>query len=175
MVLRSIGIALAAFALLSAAAMAQNTPPAPSAEAETTVPEEEGDSVMLLRPGDRVVLTLDNKLRIAAIKPGRTLGAEPAAAPVPGAVVFTLTKGATGTTLQGENYTGKTIIYAAALLNGPVDPANLRSTSICPISPGISGFESWPERVDGVVIFKFFEASLANGCFDATELMKTPK
>ena len=173
------------------------TPPHAHAAPPASVPESERDAGFLMKPGERVQLRLDDQLRVMNVKAlaATTQSAAPAqkglsaetltpleTTPFTAAedtlVVTLWSDEQDGTRLQVENGYGRDLIYVAALLVG--DQRQISSfhlTTICAIAPGKIGFETWPERVDGVLVVRWLEppASSKTQCIDPTEAPDDPK
>jgi hypothetical protein len=144
-------IALLALTVLVAPARAQDGPLVAKAGEVFVVPEQLRGSPLLLKRGATFAVTLDDKLRMASFR-GYAPDAEKT---VPlGALLFSVSKDEGGTMLTVQSRLDQTVIYGVALAKGEVR-SQRRSATICPVRPGLTVIESWPEEYDAVGLMKF--------------------
>jgi hypothetical protein len=159
------------------------------------IPEAERDAPLLLHPGDRIVATLDDKVRIATLATAPPLDSSKVPSPPrnleketfgeahgatmtaqAGTVIFSLYVTPEETKLAFENNDGRHLVYIAALVVGKIETSNFRLTTICSTPPGKIGIEGWPGPVDAVVIIRVIEPDAASEiCVDPRKDVTHPR
>ena len=139
------------------------------ADAPASIPDAQHG--ITLSPGEKVQLTLSptngakaisrgpvgtipDSVRqwengVEVLKPMTGVGPKPAADMLTASLWSSDADGARLTVANGYSYP---VIYNAFLVGKRNGQTYYRPTSICPIRPGQVGVESWPERIDGVVM-----------------------
>lgn len=121
------------------------------------------DGRLFLANGDRVLFAIeaDGRVRFVSAGPASPLTDQktPTEGLTKGQVSFALTKGTSGNTvLVASSRAAKPLRYTARIVAVRDGKMLSAPTSTCPVHPGKSSFENWPESLPAVVIVSIEEA-----------------